>query len=714
MREEISFCRICCVSCAMKMQIDDNDRIVSIRGDKTNPMSRGYACYKGLQAEDLHHGPGRILRPLKRLDDGSFKEIPYEQAFDEIAAKMQSIIDRDGPDAIATFKGVGSFSCSTAYPMPQAFTRAIESSAYFTTATVDQSAKFITHGRMGGWAAGKPNLDQSDVAILFGTNPLVSHALMGFLSADPTKILKEARNRGLKLIVVDPRRSETAQFAALHLQPLPGEDASIAAGLIRIILENGWEDSDFCNRHVAPGGLARLRQAVEPYTPEMVAKRAGIEAELLLEAATLFAKESKRGAAWTATGVTMSPRSNLADHMVSLLNVICGRFRREGDKVTNIVPWHPPFDFRAEVIPPDRHWEKAPPGRIRGAGNLLGERMACNFADEILTPGKGQIKAVLNGSCNLASSLPDQRKVVSALRSLELLVSVDPFMSTTARLSHYILPVKLEFERFDLPLAHVGVSFYPVAFGAYARPVIAPPAGSDVVDDWYIYWSLAKRLGKQISFEGTPLDMQTPPTSEMLIELLAKDGQVPLAEIKKYPGGHIFDIHGTVGAARPEACARFDVMPDEVFAELTEVAVESTLTCENPKEGQPFTHRLAVRRDRNVVNSQTALPYQRRRRSYNPAWLNPQDIVELGLEEGDRIWMTSDHGRIPAAVSGDPSVRPGVVQMSHGWGQLPDDPGDFENSGANTNLLISSERDMEPINSMARLSAIPVAICRMD
>ncbi len=710
-REATTFCRVCCVGCALKVTFDEGHHIVDIRGDKSNPMSKGYACFKGLQAEDIHHGPQRVLRPQKRQADGSFRDIPLDDALDEIAAIMRRIIDRDGPDAVATFMGSGSFVSATAYPMPESFCRAIGSPAFFSNRTVDQSAKYITNERLGGWAAGKPDLDQSDVALIFGSNPLVAHALMGFLSADPTKILKKAKERGLKLIVIDPRETETARYAALHLQPYPGEDASIAAGMLREILAHGWQDAEFCAAHIKPGGLEALRREVEPFTLDFVAARSGVPQKKIAAAAKLFATGSHKGAAWTATGVTMSPRSNLSDHMVNCLNVVCGRYRRAGDTVKNVVPWHPPFTYRAEVVPPARSWEKYPPGRIRGARFLVGEMMACNLADEITTPGKGQIKAILNGGANFAQMLPDQRKIVDALKSLELLVTIDPNMSSSAKLSHYILPVKLEFEREDMPLAHIGVSFYPEPFAAYTAAIMPTPPGSELVDDWYIYWALAKRLGVQLKYRGVGLDMQTSPTTDDLLAILCEGGQVPFEEIKKYPGGHIFDLPpGVVQARRSEANGKFDPMPDDVSTDLADVAVEQIRPGHYVSHGQIFSHRLAVRRARNVCNSQILLKNTLARKSYNPAFLHPADITAMGLRDGARVSIISDHGRIPAIVEADESVRPGVVQVTHGWGALPEENADVAEIGTCTNLLISTERDMEPINSMARLSGIPVNI----
>lgn len=264
-----SFCRICAGACGMQITVDDNNAIVDIRGDKQAPLTRGYACFKGLQAEEAHHGAARLLHPLKRNADGSFARIPLEQALDEISAKMRDLIEDGGPEAVSLFCGNGSIFNATAYPMTFSFMRSLGSSQYYSTQTIDQSAKLVTFERLGGWAAGAHSLRRSEVVMLFGTNPLISHCTSGFLIPDPTKRLREEKARGLKLIVIDPRSTETAHHADLVLQPIPGQDAAIAGGLIRLILSEGWEDKDFCAAHVRSDALVALRTAVDSLTPEI-------------------------------------------------------------------------------------------------------------------------------------------------------------------------------------------------------------------------------------------------------------------------------------------------------------------------------------------------------------------------------------------------------------------------------------------------------------
>lgn len=684
----------------MRLTIDEQERIVAVRGDKEHPLTRGYACIKGLQAAEAHHGPGRLLHPQMRMDDGSFVRIPLEQALDEIAGRLKHILDRDGPDALAAFRGTINVFSAVNGQMVADWLKSLGSDNFYTTMTIDQSAKWVTVQRLGFWAGGRQAMQDADVWLLAGNNPLVSLG-SPCMAAHPLETLKAARARGMKLIVIDPRRSETARHADLFLQPVPGEDVAVAAGLLRLILSEGWQDEAFCARHV--DGLAELRLSINGYTPDVVEQRAGISRDQLRLAARMFAHEGRRGIAHAGTGVTMGPHSNLADHLYDCLNVVCGRFLREGETIPNPGVMSPPWPSRAEVIPPGRQWEQGPRSRIGGYGMLFGEKMSGVLADEILAPGPGQIRSLFVVGGNPASAIPDQHKVVDALRSLELLVTIDPVMSTTARLSHYVLPPTVFYEHADLTPPLYESSIFSVPFSSYTPAVIPPPADAEVIDDWRVFWEVSRRMDRPLSFNGTTLDMGTAPTSDELHAILLRDARVPFERMRDH-AGEVLDI-GTVRVEPPgpESTGRFAVAPPDVVAELAQVLDKS------PPPG--FTHRLVSRRMRDVSNSMYHdFPAIRHRVPYNPAWMHPDDLAALGLADGDRIEIVSGHGRIPAIVEADADVRPGVVSMSHSWGGLPDDPEPYEQVGAYTGLLISTDQELEPINAMPRMSAVPVRI----
>lgn len=686
--------------CGVVVTTDDDGRLLDIRGDQDDPQTMGFACFKGMKATESHNSPERILRPLKRGPDGELAPVDPEQALDEIAAKTQLIIDRYGPEAIAGYKGGGAFFTSSSVMMLNSFLAAIGSPKAFSSVTIDQSSKAVALGRIGIWPAGRDPFNRGDVCLLVGANPLVTVSTNTFDNRNPVKRLKEARARGMKLIVIDPRRTETAKFADVFLQPLPGEDPAVLACLIHIILDNDWQDREFCAAHA--GDLEQLRAAVDPFTPEYVARRAGVSVTDLVCAARAFAVDASRGAATSATGPDMSPWPNLSEHLIEALNVVCGRFIREGEEVPNPGVIMPRYPRPAQVIPAPRWWDSGYKSRIGEYGLLEGELPTGILADEILEPGDGQVRGLFVHGGNPASAVPDQRKIVGALRSLELLVTIEPFMSATARLSDYVLPPTLPYERADLPLFVYESLVTPAPYTRYTPAVAKPPEGAQVADDHYYFWALAQRLGTTLDYWGQPLAMQEPPATDQLLAIAARHAPVDFEQIRAAERGVYVDQPQYVEPTPADNLARFSLLPDDVAGELEGVLAQES--------DEAYPYRMAVRRHRDVLNSACReLPSIRQRIQHNKAYMNPADLDREGVSSGDEIAVCSDTASIRAIVAIDPDVRCGVISISHGFGGLPDEV-DYESQGVNTNLLISTDRDLASINAMPRMSGIPVSI----
>ncbi len=705
MTEALTYCRICTGHCGLVVTIDDEGRPVSAHGDRDDPRSIGYICSKGSTLPSAHTEPSRLLHPLKRQPDGSFVKIGLEQALDEIAAKLRTILEEDGPDAIAGFRGTGGFFTTAGLGMLPGFLGALGSHKLYTTLTIDQSAKVIAAYRLGIWPPGKQDFQTSDVAMVMGVNPMVSMAQLD--TRNPVKRIKAAKARGLKLIVIDPRRTETAQYADLFVQPLPGHDAAILAAILRIVLENGWHDAEFCADHV--GDLDQLRAQVAPFTAERVAERAGITAQQLQAIAEMFARDGKRGIAATGTGTDMGPHSNLAEHLVEALNVICGRMIRAGERIPNqgFVLNRGPKP--AQVVPLPRAWESGPQSRLGDYGLVGGEMVTGKLADDILEPGAGRVRFMLNHGGNPASAVPDQRKMAKALEALDLLVSIEPTMSATAQMSHYILPPKLQFERPDLPIYLFEPNIFPTPYTRYTPPIVAPPADSEVCDEWWVMWALAARLGVQIDYMGTALDMVTAPTEDDLIAMTLVGAPASLDEIRRHPRGYYHDEEVYALPADPATAGRFATMPDDVVAEIGLLRAE----LDSPAS-DGFAFRMINRRSRHRMNSMGAnLPELQRLMPYNVAYMNPGDMADQAIGEGDWIEIRSDNGAIRVLAESDGALRNGVVSISHGFGAFPGDA-DFKTYGASPNLLISTDRDLQTINAMPRMTAIPVDIRRVE
>lgn len=706
MREEKSFCRICNTHCGMVLTLDEQNQITAIRPDKDDPVSEGFACFKGLQAVEAHAPENRVRQPLKRMPDGSFQPIGIETALDEIAERLAEIIDRDGPEAVGGYRGTGSgFNAVGCFIMDSLF-EAIGTKKIFSASTIDQTAKNVAVERIGYWQAGLHHVLGSDVTLLIGTNPLVSFALT-FIVMNPLKHLKEEKARGMKLLVVDPRKTETARFADIHLQPVPGEDATILAGMIREILSNGWEDQDFVNRYV--DGVSELRLRVEPFTSEYVARRAGIAEADFLAMTEMFATAG-RGKAMTGTGANMGPHSNLVEHLLNCLNIICGRFVREGERIAfpgALMQGYPPL---CQVAPAARSFETSYKSRIGGYSQIpviVPELPTGIMADEILQPGPGRVRAFFVHGGNPAVIVPDQVKMVKALRSLELLVAVDPYLTPTAKLADYVLPTLLQYERADLPCWQY--EGYWQSYTRYTPPIAKPADGMEIVPDEYVFWGLAKRLGKQMAFLGAPMAMDTPPSTDDFLEVVAKRAQRSLEEIRRHELGQFFEDK-ELYALPGESDARFTLASPEVMEEITELSREPIVEESLTRDGVAATHRLIVRRQRHMFNSiGRALPNTHRRVPRNPAFINPDDLQELGLADGDRIRVTSATASVEAVATADPTLRSGCIAMSHGFGELPDE-NRYDQHGVAVNALLTTDSGLQSINAMPRMTAVPVSI----
>jgi anaerobic selenocysteine-containing dehydrogenase len=441
-----------------------------------------------------------------------------------------------------------------------------------------------------------------------------------------------------------------------------------------------------------------------------VAQRAGVAVEDFTTLIDTFAR-AKRGPAMTATGPDMGPHSNLAEHLVYCLNVVCGRFVREGEKILNPGVILPRYPRPCQVVPAPRPWDQGFKSRVGDYGMIWGELPTGIMADEILKPGPGRVRVMINHGGNPATSVPDQRKVVKALNSLDLLVSMEPYMTPTAKLSHYILPPVLQYERPDLPLWLYEYILYPEPFTRYTPAVANPPEGAEVAEDGYIYWALAKRLGIPMRSCGVEMDMSRPPTADELLATVAQHVPMAFADVQRHEMGTAVDVEPQFAEpGNPGPDDKFTLMPKDVLDEIKLVAREDFVGPIVLKTGEQATFRTAVRRSRDRFNSTCGfLSGVRKRAPYNTLLMNPDDMKELNLVDGDYARVASDNGVIRLIAETDDTLRRGVVSIIHGFGDLPDADNYLER-GISPNLLISTDRDLQDINATPRMTAVPVAI----
>ncbi|MXW24947.1 MAG: molybdopterin-dependent oxidoreductase [Dehalococcoidia bacterium] len=699
-----SFCRFCHAFCAIEVDVEDN-KVIEVRGDTSDPIYGGYTCIKGRHLPDQHNHSERLRTSLKRMPDGSFQPIPSEQALDEIAEKLRSIIDEHGPRSVASYNGTYAFCNAITLSVTRAWHAGIKSPSYYTSVTIDQPAKAIAASRHGTWLGGSQNFETADVAMLIGNNPVVS-MFGGIPPFNPWKRLRDAQKRGLKLIVIDPRESDVAKRADLYLQVKPGEDPTLLAGIVRVMFEEGLVDGDFLAGNVAH--VEDLRQAVDSFTLDYVEERTGVAAALVERAARMFA-EAQRGVASSGTGANMSPHPNLTEHFVQTLNTLCGRYLREGEVVPNPGVIGPERPFTAQAMPPNPAWGKGEPSRVRGLGEVFGEMPTAALSDEIITPGEGRVRALISVGGNPVGAWPDQLKTIEAMKHLDLNVSLDIKMSQTAKLADYVIAPKLSLERPDLTV--LTDSWYPEPYAHYTPAMVE--AEDDVMEEWEFFWGIAHRLGTEINLPAGPLPMDKKPTTDEVLDVVAGKSRIPLDEVRAVDGGGIFEREPVRVAPKAAGTdARLDAAPPDLVEEIAEVRAQPIVEGAGYVPGEEFSHRLISRRMREFYNSsgRDIDGLTARDGGTNPAFMNPRDAAQYGIEDGAIIEIESSRATILGVAAFADDVPSGVISMAHSWGDVPEKDQDVRSIGGSTNRLVNNEEAYDPITGMARQSAIPVNI----
>ncbi|OBB57698.1 molybdopterin dinucleotide-binding protein [Mycobacterium sp. 852013-51886_SCH5428379] len=720
-------CRICSAHCGVLATVVDG-RLTKVTGDPDNPLFKGYSCAKGRALPEIHNNPGRLLHSQKRQPDGTYAAIEAERAMDEIADRLQELISEHGPRSVALYLGTNGLPYPASALMANAFIRGIESPMFFTANTIDQPGKQIALAAHGHWLGGDIDFHEADSWLLIGTNPLVSKAI-GIPGQNPAQNLRSAIGRGMKLIVIDPRRSQTAARAAIHLQPRPGEDVTIVAGMINLIINEKLCDYDFLAEHVE--GFEALAEATAGFTPDYVAERADIPLQQFLEATRLFATYGDRpGMVNAGTGANFALHGSLLEYLCLCLTTICGRWQRAGEKVTRPNTLMPAFTAKAQAHPPYEGWGYGERLRVRGLTDTVAGMPTAALADEILLEGDGQVKALICIGGNPMAAWPDQRKTLRALESLDLLVTLDTEMSLTSRLAHYVIAPMMQMETPAMTMGSELIKYYtsgtgiPAPYAQYVDRIVEPPAGSDLTEEWRFFLGLTKRMNLDLWFVnffggGGGRFMESPPivlningdtdfTTEELFAQMCATSRIPFDEVRSHPHGNIFDVEARVEERDADCTARLDVGNTHLLGELHDVLAEDFTTA---RSDSAYPFRLIPRRHNNFMNSSgTNLAALNRGKAYNPAYMHPDTINALGLSSGDVITVTSPHDYIPSVVEADDTLRPDVIAMHHAFGGLPAEDDEVRDRGSNVGRLVPTDVEYDPITGLPRQGNIPVRV----
>jgi anaerobic selenocysteine-containing dehydrogenase len=379
----------------------------------------------------------------------------------------------------------------------------------------------------------------------------------------------------------------------------------------------------------------------------------------------------------------------------------------------------PASKARAQPVSPYPYSGYIKQPRVRGLQSFFYQQPSPAMADEILTPGDGQIRALICHGGNPAVAFPDQPKVIRALKELDLLVCLDVIMTPTVRLADYVFGCKLSLEKPDYTRHLEWYLHEP--FAQYTPALLE--ARGDVIEEWEFFWGMANRMRVPVALgrvpfgppvTGRPVDIDIKPSTDELMNLEASDSRIPLEEVRAHPSGALFDRARSVVAPLEAATAgRFDLAPAQLTAELRQIHAEPVTEGGGYVPGETFTHRLISRRMLQVFNSTGSdLEGLNKSGPGNPAFMNPDELKQLGIKPGQVVEIESSYGSVRALAKAETNIPAGVISMAHSWGDLPgiEDVGAKPQAGACTNRLVANDRDFEPLVGMCRMSAIPVNV----
>ena len=703
-------CMLCEAVCGLSVEVEGN-RVTSVRGDAEDPFSRGHICPKAAALRDMHDDPDRVRTPLKRVGE-RWHEVSWDEALDEAGARLAAAQQQHGRNALALYLGnptVHSYTALMAVPL---FSKALNTRTRFSATSIDQLPHMLASLQMFGHqlALPIPDIDRTDFLLVLGANPLVSN---GSLMTAPGvgKRLAAIRARGGRLVVVDPRRSETAAIADQHLFIRPGADAHLLLALLHVIFAERLERLERLTVDV--DGLETLRTLAARFSPERVAESTGVAAETLRALARDFAR-APSAVAYGRVGLCTQAFGGIAAWLVNALNIVTGNLDRAGGAMF-------PTPAADLVGLASRLGERGHFGawksRVRGLPEFGGELPAATLAEEIDTPGEGQIRALITHAGNPVLSTPNGARLERALPKLDFMVSIDLYRNETTRHAHLILPTSFGFER-----DHYDLAFYALAVrnaARYARAILQPPPG--VRHDWQVLVDLALSLRKhgggrrdrQLNLMLRALKLTGGP--KRVLDLLLRFGSRKLSVAKLLAQPHGLDLgplEPHLAQLLPPQAPRIALAPELFVADVERLDAELSA----PSARVAGELLLIGRRN---LRSNNSWMHNNQRLVKGPEActliMHPSDAESRGLVDGQRVRVESRVGQleVPLAVSSE--VGHGVVSLPHGWGHGRDGVA-LAVAGAHAGVSandLTDEHALDALSGNAAFNGVPVRVARV-
>ena len=711
--DHITFCRLCEAFCGLVAEVRDG-RVTAIRPDRDNPHSQGHVCVKGVNMHAVTHDPDRVTKPLKRIGTaGSFVEIGWDEALDEIADRLQDIIGRYGSAAVASYIGNPTAYSTNALLGFGAFLSAIGCQKRYGSVSQDNGARmlgnFIVHG--SPFPFNIPDLPNCDFLLIIGANPLVSNG-WGLWAPRVRHDLDAIARRG-HVVVVDPRRSETAR-AYEHIQIRPEADVWLLLAMMRALVDQDLVESDWLARNTM--GWTELRGQVSRLDPQLAAARTGIPYDEMANLARRFAT-SGRAAVYGGLGLCRGRFGTLGAYLHNAFNALTARYGRPGGTRFGRNPL-------GSVKPlSGGHGELST--RIGGVPSVAGTLATAMLPADIEEEGEGQVRALLMSAGNPVLTAPGGAVLERALAGLELFVSFDLYQNETNRFATHILPVPTFLERADWPYIGLGKAMRP--FLQYTDAVI-PPVG-DVRDDYWIYSQIARRLDLDAS---SPLAEKqqagrrgelSDPTGQ-LDEVLrrgpygdrfgARPGGWSRERLREHPHGVMLES----GADDIEGWQSHIAYGDgklRLWHAL--VAAEFERLMATAADAPPDTRLLTMigRRDIRSMNSWMHNIDKLVRSPPATLLIHPDDAGPRSIASGDAVTVATADGRIEITAELTEEIAPGTVSYPHGWGHAAGWERANRTVGANANVLArAGVEGIEFVSGMSLIDCLPVTVERTN
>jgi anaerobic selenocysteine-containing dehydrogenase len=643
-------------------------------------MSQGYVCPKGMTLIEDQYSARRLHTAAMSVR-GERQTASVAEVLDDLAAKLSSIVDAYGPDAVATFRGNAAYTDRGAMFVARRFMEGLGTASRYSTRSLDAVSKEAVGALMGRRPdfAAFPIMDteRATLTVLVGTNPVVSHG-HDFWAADPVRRIKRLRERG-ELWVIDPRRTETARLADRHIAPRPGTDYAVLAYMVGEILREGSNQQYLADHAI---NVDALRSAVVPFTAETVSAIADVD---IADVDELVAAIRRHGrlAGKSGTGLSMSAKPCVPEWLLWALHIVTGSFERPGglwfnpdffvrvdrrlrDAATSglplssaVAPTGSPAPSRPELAPrPD-------------------ERPSAALVDEI---EQGNVRALVVFGGNPVLSMPGESRVAAALSSLDVLAVIDVARTGTTDLATHVLPARSQLERGDLTAATM---LLPVIFGQHTSAVVAPTGDAQPM------WRLFAELGHRMHIDVLPDGLDLESSDDDVLSVAASRADVPFEELRRASSG--------VVSGGPElGWVEELLLPDGRWDAAPAVLVEQLKAL--PMVGDNSL-RLVPRRQRRHLNYRLTVLEDEGLRMDAPDFIvNPADAWRMNLMDGQQVTVRSEHGELSGCLRVDDSIRAGAVSIPHGF-EL-----------ANVNALTSTSIEVDPVSGMVRMAGVELEV----